>query len=429
MKGYLPHRTTLALPENFPELDVLEQYAFPTNSGSGKDNLSTNSIALRDRNDLNLPEIAKLCEKYFEWGYREKIIERFRNLLWPCAVMRVLRHAALEADQRFQASPSVDAKDIGTPASLVQKYLKPMDRMDRIAGAFINQGTSHPTTQYDDGKQLILKVVGSRRHPSTDHLEEYRVEVSPLELVEIANSGIKGIRKEPDIRKETKKAPPGANDLLRLWIPASMLRLVHPTLVKEFTEKKNQSAGEKGKGKAKETGNEEVTMDDECIESDEKLQVSHPRNLYQQDLDDNSGFLEHEIGLDPWFLAQPHLELPFQKKSSRGFFFTFLNPALDDVCLEDTVEAAVPVNYDADASCGEMDVPQTYAEKLVDSILTKGRTAPAQRKKRKCIERQPSTSVAERPTKKQKNSSGSRVLDALDMFLSRPAEGCKHTLK
>ncbi|KAF8972940.1 PIN domain-like protein [Flammula alnicola] len=244
-RGFLLHRTSLSLPDRFPELDVLEKYAKPLNSGNGRG--ASSSVALRDRTNLDLGQIAHLCEQHFEWGYREKIIERFNNVMWPAAVMQVLRRAALEVDENERRQ--VLKVEVGTPASLVRRYLG-KDRTDRFADAFVNRG---PAPQYPtsvvDVHPLITKIVGSRQHASTDGTLEYRIEVSPVQLVQITNAGIRGTRSEPP-PKEGGKRPKKVVDpssVFRIWIPASILRHVHPTMVQQYVA--DQSNKRKGKRK------------------------------------------------------------------------------------------------------------------------------------------------------------------------------------
>jgi Holliday junction resolvase YEN1 len=135
-RGFLKHRTSLSIPEDFPDKEVLKKYTNPICSNGNS------SVALRDREQLDLGRVGQLCEEYFEWGYKSRIVERFRTLMWPCAVMHILRRAALEIDRKKALSGSaVVAKDIGTSAALVQRFLsrKKEDRTERYADAFIRR--------------------------------------------------------------------------------------------------------------------------------------------------------------------------------------------------------------------------------------------------------------------------------------------------
>ncbi len=226
-------RTSVVLPETFPPLETLEKYASPIHSGNKPGAGPSSSLSLRDRKGLNLGEVARLCEEYFEWGQREVIIERFSRLLWPGAIMHVLRRAALEMDEEERTQGHT--REIGTPSSLVHRYLGKPERTDRIANAFVNRGPVHERVMTDDEdfRPLITQIVGSREHTSTDDTLEYRIEVLPTQLVHIANGGIRGNKPAPP-RKEGAKEPKDLEDphkSLRLWIPAVMLQRVHPTMV------------------------------------------------------------------------------------------------------------------------------------------------------------------------------------------------------
>ncbi|KAG1812625.1 uncharacterized protein BJ212DRAFT_460532 [Suillus subaureus] len=139
--------STLSLPLDFPNMQILENYIGPVCSarvgsmGGGK---------MRDNGELNLARAAAFCEEKFgEWGYPTAIIKRFRSLMWEAAIMRVLRRAALEADKKERTkrlehgessvikgppTPS-PAEAVGTPAYLVNKYLPTTD-VNRRRAAF-----------------------------------------------------------------------------------------------------------------------------------------------------------------------------------------------------------------------------------------------------------------------------------------------------
>ena len=180
-------------------------------------------------------------------------------------MMHVLRRAALEVDENEQRKYTIPGSNygtpksldggIGTPASIVRNNLGISNRTDRIAGAFENQGPRQGQTNIPDRYPLITKVVGSRQHTSTDGILEYRVEISPVQLVEITKSGILGKRAEPPHTEGSNvpKELTDPNTSLRLWIPASMLLRVHPTLVEQFFD---------GQGKKKRNGKSRVLPDD-----------------------------------------------------------------------------------------------------------------------------------------------------------------------
>ena len=301
-RGFLGQRyPSLSLPAGFPDQKVLENYAKPANSARDR---GLRGVGMRDAGELNLAQLAGFCEEKFgEWGYKAAIIKRFRDLLWPAAVIRVLRRAALEADEkektkrieagiedwsiRHPLKPS-RAEAIGTPAALVKKYLNP-EKVDRYRSAFVNQGShSQRTTEViPDPNPLILKIVSSRKHVSTDGILEYRVEVSPEQLITLASSGIKGKRHVPshnavpvedefDIlmhgegsQQGPKKLPPDPHSHMRIWIPASIMHQVHPGLVEEFAivdeVKNNRMVRGKKKGKPsvldEDDGDREVGLD------------------------------------------------------------------------------------------------------------------------------------------------------------------------
>ncbi|KAL6308181.1 hypothetical protein BKA93DRAFT_700456, partial [Sparassis latifolia] len=275
-RGFLPRKyPSLSLPDTFPSMKSLENYANPI--CSRRDSERGGGGALRDTGELSLPRIAGFCEDHFdEWGHRSAIIKRFRDLLWGAAVMRVLRRVALEVDKREKDRRIAAGQNglavrglltparhegVGTPAALIKKYLNPSE-VDRYAAAFVRRDPAPALVARDEGElhPLLKKIVGSRKHVSTDNILEYRVEVDPHQLLELVESGIKGKHPEPTLcvenatnsafedddmqefllgssqqgEKSSKKPPPDPYSVLRIWLPASIMRQVHPGLVENF---------------------------------------------------------------------------------------------------------------------------------------------------------------------------------------------------
>lgn len=117
--------------------------------------------------------------------------------------MSVLRRAALEADAKEKdkilatgstalaihgplAPSPIEA--IGTRSSLVKKCLGSVAsrpaREERIASAFVNRSVQViPASGPEEFGSLVIGVVGTRQHASTDKILEYRVEIAPSQLV------------------------------------------------------------------------------------------------------------------------------------------------------------------------------------------------------------------------------------------------------
>ena len=234
-----------AIPEEFPEIDILMSYSNPiTSETEGK----THKIKATWERPLDLGRIAHVCELYFEWGVRHVIIKRFRTVIWPAAVFRFLREAVLEKDPQRAGQPSL-------PAPAHQSRNEPPSSSPATSTA-----TSLSHLQIDGSpiyEDLILKIHSTRNHDSTDGLLEYRLEVSPERLVALASAGIKDIRppliadmsssddtiNETD--KQVKKPPPDPSSNLRVWIPACIIRTAMPSLIDSFDERAKQKATKK----------------------------------------------------------------------------------------------------------------------------------------------------------------------------------------
>ena len=234
-----------AIPEEFPDIDILMSYTKPvTSETEGK----AHKVKANWERPLDVGRIAHICELYFEWGVRHAIIKRFRTVIWPAAVFRFLRESVLEKDpQKVGRSPLPATAHIpqheppsSSPATSTAASLSHL----HIGGSPICQ-------------DLVLKIHSTRNHDSTDGLLEYRLEVSPKRLVALASAGIKDIRPPliADIsssdgtinesNKHVKKPPPDPSSNLRVWIPALVVGIALPTLVDSFEESAKRKATNK----------------------------------------------------------------------------------------------------------------------------------------------------------------------------------------
>ena len=229
------------------------------------------------RKEGDIVKIAQCCELYFEWGYKEMIIKRFRTFLWAGVCMRALRRAVMDSDEKevdayrrnrnYQDSDGDDIMAtprrigrrphefaVGTPSGLIQHYFKDMQHVSPSkSGRYV--GDEHGDEYGGEGKKLLTRITRSREHASTDGLLEYRVEVHPAPLVRLAESGIRGMRvpvqddldletgedederdegEDGSKKKKLKRPPPDPEEPMLLWLPAVMLEMAEPGLVEEF---------------------------------------------------------------------------------------------------------------------------------------------------------------------------------------------------
>lgn len=245
-----------SIPNTFPNIKVLLSYVQPVTSESlghgGKNPEITWS------KEPKIASLAAACELYFEWGYREAIVKRFRTVIWPGAVLRILRRAVLDVDQAT-ASPSTPHKSrskvideeegYGTPSKMITKHFSAI-RLDSD-----DEPSSYTDEASSADSKLVVGISRERTHASTDGLLEYRIEVAPGQLVRIAESGLKGLRQpegpnewaseededEDDDeggrgKKGKSKEPVDPDSQLRLWMPACMVDIVEKKLVKDFRD-------------------------------------------------------------------------------------------------------------------------------------------------------------------------------------------------
>ncbi|KAJ7037386.1 hypothetical protein C8F04DRAFT_1092271 [Mycena alexandri] len=267
-KGYIGSKRralAAAMPDAFPDIDILLSYINPlTSESAGR---ASDNLKLTWGKEPDLGKLAATCEFYFEWGYRDAIIKRFKTVIWHGVVLRILRRGVLDMEEkrrRREVVPSTPTKNgrpppEGTPSKMIAKHFSSM--------------TLNPVED-DDDDRLITKITRTREHAYTDGILEYRLEIRPRQLVLLAESGIKNIRrpldedvwagltesgneggaeKAEELTEEERQAREEKEVLV--WMPASMVRMAEPRLVEEFEKleetKRLKKAGKGAKHKPK----------------------------------------------------------------------------------------------------------------------------------------------------------------------------------
>ncbi|KAH6911809.1 hypothetical protein BKA70DRAFT_1146211 [Coprinopsis sp. MPI-PUGE-AT-0042] len=258
-----------AFPSSFPPVDVLQSYVNPVTSASMGRPYKPQDIRWDKEPDIS--KIAETCELFFEWGYKEAIVKRFRTVIWPGAVLRILRRAVVNDDKEKRSAPyppttpssrRIRKEDAcGTPSKMITKY---------FSSLAINDNDDSD----DDSERLITKIHSKRSHASTDRVPEYRLEIDPAQLVRLAESGVKGTREAIGPNEwasdeegmgdddeeggggkgKKKKEPVDPLSCQRLWLPACMVEIVEPRLVQAFeedAERKRLKKANKGQGRKK----------------------------------------------------------------------------------------------------------------------------------------------------------------------------------
>ena len=232
-----------AVPDSFPELEVLLSYTNPIISATDASAPHTHTPP-KWEHEPDLGKLAHLCELHFEWGLKDIIIKRFRTIIWPSIILRMLRRSALEAAMDHHGASGKPLHGVfWTPSKLLVHNF-----------SSIGSG-SHDTVGEGNGglQNLIVKIHSSRTHASTDSILEYRLEVAPAQLVHLASAGIQGLRKPADTTYDVLPSesedergnlnvgnmgrqglPPEPDSHLRIWMPASMVCPVLPELVEQY---------------------------------------------------------------------------------------------------------------------------------------------------------------------------------------------------
>ncbi|KAF9512454.1 hypothetical protein BS47DRAFT_1363132 [Hydnum rufescens UP504] len=298
-------RLAESIDETFPNLTILRAYVHPVTTETETRGKPPEPPVVRWSREHSLARLARFCEEKFEWGTMTIVPRRFRTLLWHGAVIRILRRAALDLDAGIVRggplmsteqpllsasgydldNPSTPMKPkplsdlgvihsdarggnpIGTPSKMITKYFSELG-LDSPYKPFIEEDDAD-----QNGNALVVKITGSTtNHASSDHILEYRIEIDPTQLIRLTQSGIQGVRDEPDNgdcdsadegedgepREKGKKkgAPVDPFSRHRIWVPASMLAMVEKDLVdvfEEAEEAKRVKKAKKGTGARKQT--------------------------------------------------------------------------------------------------------------------------------------------------------------------------------
>lgn len=270
----------------------------------------TSNVRIGWTGELALGALGRICEQYFEWGIREIIQLRFRTVLWPAVVLRVLRRSIMEQERaRIRASrtpttrPTTPARSgakrivPGTPRRLVKRHFGGGSDSESDSGSDTDVGSGRVKTtrggdetprarrtitaegEQLDPHQLLQAVRGERQHVSTDELREFRVEIAPAQLARLAVRQLLGTRDpallagtlfdmeparggdeeeeagdddEEGAVRRLKMVDPAAP--VRVWVPAELVQAVHPELVRTWEER-----GTKSKSRAKPAGSASTT--------------------------------------------------------------------------------------------------------------------------------------------------------------------------
>ncbi|KAJ3856411.1 PIN domain-like protein, partial [Lentinula lateritia] len=257
--GFLPRKSpklASTIPNSFPDIKVLLAYLKPVTSESLGRSERYDDLLVNDggcdgwlKKDPSLPLLAEKCEFYFEWGFLESIIKRFRTVIFHGITLRIMRRACI-----LKPTRGVKSIDLET----ICAYF--------AAGDHAIEDAESPYPEF------IIDVSKTRTHESTSNTLEYRVAIDPTILVQLATRGVKGIRRPDDKDEWAEFEEDGENDSsdneggakgrtkkkeypdptlsLKLWLPAVLVKEAVPGLVETYEEMLRQKEEKKaGKGR------------------------------------------------------------------------------------------------------------------------------------------------------------------------------------
>ncbi|KAF5338771.1 hypothetical protein D9757_011470 [Collybiopsis confluens] len=271
--GFLPRKSpklAKSIPDSFPDTKVLRAYLIPVTSESLGRSERYNDLLVDEgkqdgwlRKDPSLAMLAEKCEFYFEWGFMESIIKRFRTVIFHGVTLRILRRAVVLGSSRDHPDE--------IPLATIRSYF--------CSGNYSVEAGDPPFPAF------IKDISKTRTHESTSKALEYRVCVDPSILVQLTSKGVKGVRR-PDDRDEWAEFETGSADddassdeewrkkgkpkefpdptlPLKLWLPAVLVRAALPEVVEAYEEvvrrKEEKKAGKGKRAKAKATGQPSTT--------------------------------------------------------------------------------------------------------------------------------------------------------------------------
>lgn len=218
--GHLPSKEPSladALSPHFPDISIIRLYTNPLTSATHPSAAFPHPTWDQE---IDLGRVGRFCETRFEWGYKDAILKRFRSVLWPGVIARIMRRVVLDGEAQRQGSNS-----------------------------------RHMLSTLVD--EIFVKIHSSRRHTSTGDTLEYRLEINPAPLVSLTAAGLRGDREpidrtydvdvDSDVDDDIGSTSGECTSALRLWVPASVLSLAAPDLVNAFksrqAKKKTSKAG------------------------------------------------------------------------------------------------------------------------------------------------------------------------------------------
>ncbi|KAL1896730.1 hypothetical protein Cpir12675_002678 [Ceratocystis pirilliformis] len=209
----------LKIPDSFPNMEILRYYTHPVVSSSQAIDQLGRLLAFNWAKPIIITEMRHLTEEFFDWGFKGGALKLIR-VISPCIFVQKLMQLS---------------RDSQNDSLCIE------EREKREA-------------------ELIKKIKSRRRHESTDHIPELRVEYIPLDIAGLdishereaeivttrnglaTNSDDEFLISAADVdaEKSVKVYDPSVGTLA--WVPELLVRLGAPLAVEDF----DQTVGNKG---------------------------------------------------------------------------------------------------------------------------------------------------------------------------------------
>ena len=250
----------------------------PTQGWPGFGHGSTSRMRGKARNEGrgDLEGLARACERYFEWGTRERVIAKFAGEavgVFNAEVLNEARETVRRQHMRGSISPAPP-----TPSSQIASTSRITSFFQTVCWAAspkANPTQLPPRQSPPHNPPRIIKIHSTRPDPTNNDLTEYRVSYEHARYVERCCDAMEGTRIDPTNLSTAERAVlgmKGRNDdddepattiqdiassktEIRVWMPEYLVRAAWPELVTAYEQEKRakEFGVERGHGRTKVT--------------------------------------------------------------------------------------------------------------------------------------------------------------------------------
>ena len=274
---------------NFPDTEILKYYTDP--AISSKDRLKTFKLEWR-KPDAKVA--AKLCQQLFEWTTKWGMARFLRNFTPGYLTWHILHEYPSASADNSAIAEGTEKPKLKLPAKdkVEGKKITDFFKSTKIVSSSVEKPPTPPEPKVasdTNEKQIILNIHGTRKHSSTDSVEELRLSYIPSTILPYTSLGF-DLRHYPDPPSESTPVSPSKrrtedrtpssssqeddeeekettkrrewkwwspDEIKRIWISSAYVRRYNPEMVLSWgkkqaerkSAKKSKAMPKKNKGK------------------------------------------------------------------------------------------------------------------------------------------------------------------------------------